>query len=1001
MTMSCSSRIGFSVRLVLTVSMLGLVCPRIAQGQITFYQPPRGAGGNFVADFNGDDKPDLLSKDGTLQLGNGDGTFREGTPVPGGAVAVGDFNGDGKPDVLQLGTGGPLNGTLLVLLGNGDGTFQAPITTYAYVLQYVIAGNLNGDGKADVVGFESTIGSTTVVVYLSQSDGTFAPGVPYTISNAPLGGDLITLGDFNGDHTIDIAVSLEGGGEVVLLGNGDGTFQSGKASTGVSNPQLAIAGDFNDDGKLDVMLSGELLLGNGDGTFQAPTPVANGVAQAAADFNGDGRLDLVVAPDVTEICLGNGDGTFSDAYNYLEQGFEGIPPAEPPFLVTDFNADGKLDIAGGGYVLLGNGDGSFQGGLLTEPIIATSAVTGSFDKKGNGFEDLAEISSTSLYSLTNDGKGNLSLSSTYTLQQPGFGIATVDLNGDGYPDVVVAGTDPISQDWNYNVLLGNGDGSFQAPQFYPQSMAGAGSKVQYSIVVADFNNDHKLDVALGPVGNQSLAVLLGNGDGTFASPAYVYDGGGNSNATYLIAEDFNGDGNIDIAASPLGSSNPGTALLFGNGDGTFQPAVFPLLGNFTAYGTADFNHDRKADLWGEGTRGCQVLLGNGDGTFAVQDPFAPVCLLPIVVTDVNGDGILDIVADYYHASRFGGGYSDYWAYLGNGDGTFELPIEIPTASMTGTAPTFELAADMNGDGKPDLISNAGSGYTFVLINTTVSAPVATFSPSSVTFPSQTVGSSSEQTPVTLTNTGAVALTVTSITVSGANANAFSQANNCTKVQPNTKCTIKITFTPTVVGTASASVIVTDNASSGSQTIPLSGTGGAASTFVIAPVAGSPASDTIAAGHSASFNLAVTPSGSFNGTVDLACGVSPAVTLAPTCVVPASVQLNAGTPAEMTLMVNTTASISAGTVVHGNFPPGVILVALTVLLFTSTLLLVVNGRRWPALAAPILALTLIPISGCGGSSSSSSSGTPANTYKVTVTATSGSLVSKTTLTVIVQ
>jgi hypothetical protein len=109
---------------VLSTSFLALRAS--AQAQVSFSQPPTytGSGQLFVADVNGDGKPDLLSADGTLQLGNGDGTFSTGTAVAGSPLAVADFNGDGKPDVLEAGTG-----TLLVLLGNGDGTFQAPIST--------------------------------------------------------------------------------------------------------------------------------------------------------------------------------------------------------------------------------------------------------------------------------------------------------------------------------------------------------------------------------------------------------------------------------------------------------------------------------------------------------------------------------------------------------------------------------------------------------------------------------------------------------------------------------------------------------------------------------------------------------------------------------------------------------------------------------------------------------------------------------------------------------
>ena len=186
--------------LIFGVCLLAIVCllgpAAFAQGQVSFFSPPTysGSGTMFVADFNGDGKPDILSGDtrgigsGSMQLGNGDGTFKTATAVMGAPLAVADFNGDGKLDALEQGTG-----TLLVLLGNGDGTFQAPISTNSGAsLTAIAAADLNGDGKADAVG----VFNSSLLVYLSKGDGTFAAGVPYNLGASSSGETLTLLGDF-------------------------------------------------------------------------------------------------------------------------------------------------------------------------------------------------------------------------------------------------------------------------------------------------------------------------------------------------------------------------------------------------------------------------------------------------------------------------------------------------------------------------------------------------------------------------------------------------------------------------------------------------------------------------------------------------------------------------------------------------------------------------------------------------------------------------------------
>ena len=536
--------------LTVLVSTVFIVIPLSAQAQVTFFQPPTfaGAGTVFAGDLNGDGKADLITSDGTVNLGIGDGTFRSPSSVgglSGPIVALADFNGDGKLDLLESRTG-----TLVVHLGNGDGTLQSGVaTSIGATLTTVAVGDLNGDGKPDVVG----VFGSSLLVYLGNGDGTFAAGVSYAIGSSSYSYSVILLGDFNGDRKTDVFVNISSSPgppnqALVFLGNGDGTFQATpKSSNGVVASVFAVAGDFNNDGNLDVVLTAAtsscsmsncnatLLLGNGDGTFQSPATVfsAQG-AIAAADANGDGKLDLVANTGIVQIFLGNGDGTFSNGSNYaaLIRTLSGPVPSDQ-IAVADLNGDGKLDIVATDTVLLGSGTGLFSG----VPIGVFSAfgvpVVGDFNN--DGAPDVAALSvsvptSSQLSILKNSGTSLLTPSHTYTLQPHAYGAVTADVNGDGVLDLVVFAT-PTSSQWGYSVLLGNGDGSFQAPIFYPQSIVGGLSPGGSSwFVVTDFNNDHVPDIALTMIGSSaatsnSLAILLGHGDGTFAPPIYYYNAG--------------------------------------------------------------------------------------------------------------------------------------------------------------------------------------------------------------------------------------------------------------------------------------------------------------------------------------------------------------------------------------------------------------------------------------------------------------------------------------------
>jgi hypothetical protein len=350
---------------------------------------------------------------------------------------------------------------------------------------------------------------------------------------------------------------------------------------------------------------------------------------AVGDFNGDGKLDLVVTNQCQDVdCfngsvtarLGNGDGTFGDALiSYAGHA------AANSVVVGDFNHDGTPDLGvaslcvpffaifgdfiGEVHGLAGNGDGTFN---FTDFVFATltppspcpfSVAIGDFNLDGN--PDLAVTYFCNGSPCTNGavaiflgtGKGTFHDPVFYPYAEGGPFLAAVgDFNGDGNPDLAVG---DISSG-TIRVLSGNGDGTFQvgAPFAAPPAFS-------ISFVVGDFNGDGKLDLA-GANGNNSMALLLGNGDGTFqpAITTEVNSGFGNFGPPEFAAADFNGDGKLDLAV--IGSSS--ITVLLGNGHGKFR-AVRGSDG-ISAYAVAvgDFNNDGKPDLAVDDGSNVTVLL---------------------------------------------------------------------------------------------------------------------------------------------------------------------------------------------------------------------------------------------------------------------------------------------------------------------------------------------------------------------------------------------------------
>jgi len=290
-------------------------------------------------------------------------------------------------------------------------------------------------------------------------------------------------------------------------------------------------------------------------------------------------------------------------------------------------------------------------------------------------------------------------------------VAVADLNGDGKPDLVATNC----QNDTVGVLLGNGDGTFQAAVIYA-----AGGSESGPIAVADVNGDGHPDLVVGF--SPGIGVLLGNGDGTFQS-AVTYGSGGVEVLDVAIA-DVNRDGKPDLVVTNCGEngcSQGGTlAVLLGRGDGTFGSAVLYDSGEFepSSIAVADVNGDGHPDLLVVDlmSKALAVVLGNGNGTFQAGVTYEPGGFGPpesLAVADVNGDGKPDLVVAECVDGSCTGGDGAVTVLLGNGDGTFRSAVAYDSGGGSNTGVAI---ADVDGDGKPDLIvANSYSSTVGVLL----------------------------------------------------------------------------------------------------------------------------------------------------------------------------------------------------------------------------------------------------------------------------------------------
>lgn len=798
------------------------------------------------ADFNGDGIADLVvanRSDNTLSIliGKPDGTFSAKTDYATGpnpiSVVVGDFNNDGILDIAVANEncvpgemGGEIcgPGTVSVLLGVGDGTFEAnveyPTGTRPVA---IVAADLNADGKLDLITADLQNGNSGgLSVLLGNGDGTFGSHVDYGTRGPAL---TVIAADLNGDHQVDLIAGVAGGVSV-LLGKGDGTFsphsdflvQAGGTGTAI------VCADFNGDGKPDLAVAGgnqlNILIGLGDGSFSLGSAFPTGAGASSivsADLDGDGILDLAVAnhdANSVSVLIGNGDGTFRQKLDF------GTGPFPSAVVVGDFNGDGKLDLAfadsscvvtgaappcqnaGSVGFLLGIRLGPFVGSVRMDLNASPLAITaGDFNLDGN--PDLAtadQITDSVTVFLNNSGTFGLP-TSLGTGHEP-VAVLTGDFNGDGAPDLITVneicsntpcGTGSISE------LLGNGDGTF-----HPHAEFGVGV-IPLAAVAGDFNHDGALDLAVvnnGLGSGNTVSVLLGNGDGTFRSQSIFLTSNG---PVAIVKGDINQDGNLDLAVA----TSSGVSVLLGNGDGTFRSHVdYSTDSPPETIDIGDLNGDGVADLV-VGTQGnvVSVLIGNGDGTFKPAMDFPAGGLSNrVVIGDFDGDGKMDIAVGHMFSTQLS-------VLFGIGNGTFRAPVSYLATSNSLSSVSLGM---FEPEGGLELVgSDSNDNSVFLLRNPSfrsVSPPAMTFNP-------QGVGTTSPMRFITLSNSSGAAIKSLNITATAAG--AFAVGDNCgPSLAPGTNCMINVSFTPGTVGSSFGSITITDSAENSPQIVPLMGTG---------------------------------------------------------------------------------------------------------------------------------------------------------------------------------
>ena len=592
------------------------------------------------------------------------------------------------------------------------GSWTATSVLRSGVPHQIAAGDLNGDGRPDLVAvntFDSLpplVGNTISVLLHSADVGSpsaFLPKASYPTADGPAS---IELADMNLDGALDAIVCSTNPLEVcVMLGVGDGSFgppgptsQVPIQDSSLTGRYLAV-GDVNQDGLPDVLAYGHVvefqsegrlavLLGTGGGDLGPPVvydvnPTVSGdepLALALGELTGDGNLDVVIAGITgSSLLQGDGAGGFTFQSNLL------MTDTAHDVAITNLNGDSIRDLVfaadGAIHVLIGTGGGNYL--VLAEyPQSHHPLYLEVGDLDLDGKQDVVSQGGDQVSVLHGNGNGTLGAAAYYSTHRYAGDIRLVDMDLNGRLDLVGAASGfeipRIHAVW---MIVDDGAGGFRAAATTVPFLSSARFPA-----VADFDRNGKLDVAVA--GNNRIEIALGNGDGTFVGMF----GGNAATPGLIVTGDWNRDGRADIAFQS------GTSIVgwWGVGTGGFSSVLAFGISGYSLHrrSVADMNRDGLQDLVVTESNGnvLRVLTQNADGTFFVNTGQSISSFQSFVLGDWNGDGKTDV------AVTAGTPVSTVTLILGNGDGTFGSRRIVRVDRLYADL----CAGDFNRDGKLDL-----------------------------------------------------------------------------------------------------------------------------------------------------------------------------------------------------------------------------------------------------------------------------------------------------------